>query len=75
VVRREYPNAADPDERVMYEIHEAYYDDDDRCYAITEEPTPIMACSMTDLIETLGRYIRAAEKPVLDYETRQEIPR
>lgn len=73
VVRREYPDAALVEDRVQYGIHEAYYHND-VCDAITQEPVAVTSSAPDGLLETLERMRRALQLPILDYETRQEIP-
>ena len=71
VVRREYPKAA-PSERVLYEIHEAFYNETG-CYAITEEAIDPVGETVPELKERLQKMLAAIDKPVLDYQTRKEI--
>ena len=73
VVRREYPEAASEEDRVLYGIHEVYYDEAGVCDATTVEPEPVIGTSVDDLRWTLEHMLRALDKPVLDYETRKEI--
>lgn len=73
VVRRKYPKAAMPEDRVMFQIHEAYYHKNGTCYAITTEPARLMEQDVGQLRETLKRIARALNKPTLDYRTRKEI--
>jgi len=75
VVRREFPEAT-PDDRVLYAIHEAYYEPGERKvpWAVAVDPTPVIGQSVEQLRETLQRMLRALDTPVLDYETRQELP-
>ena len=74
VVRREYPESADPEEQVLLGIHETYYDvGDGPLPMFTEEPIRVMETSVEALRETLQRMLAALDKPVLDYKTREEI--
>jgi hypothetical protein len=68
VVRRVYKY------EIEYSIHEAYYglNKDDKPSITTESIAPYGE-SMAELRETLQRMLKALDKPVLDYETREEI--
>ena len=56
-------------------IYEAYYDDanDGACYALTEKTVGIEGETMESLTAEYRLFAEAFEKPVLDYETRQEV--
>ena len=58
-----------PDE-VRYAIHEAYYDDNKKVWAISKDPVPAYGESPEDLMECLTMMIRAAsgDVVVLDYD-------
>src|SRR5271155_1287738 len=71
VVRRTY-NAGKSSQEVAYYIHEAYYGLD-ATPSITVEPTPPHGDSLAGLKKTLQQMLRALDKPMLDYETREEI--
>lgn len=73
VVRREYPKAV-PEERILYGVHEAYYDSEGVCFSVTRDPTPAYGATLDEVRRELERMLAALEKPVLDYETREEIP-
>lgn len=73
VMRREYPEQAMEEDRVQYGIHEVYYDADGKPEMHTQEPTRISEMSLDQLRSTVGRIALALAKPVLDFETRQEI--
>ena len=64
VVVREHSDGRE----AQYQIHEAYYDDDVRVEAITEDPVPVTAESLEELAEELRWMARALEAPVLKYE-------
>jgi hypothetical protein len=70
VVRRVYPGALDGE--VAYQIHEAYYGIEDKPLISTEPDHP-HGETPEELREDLERMLRALDKPVLDYETREEI--
>ena len=70
VVRRVYPGALDGE--VAYQIHEAYYGLEDKL-VITKEPDHPQGETLAELRKDLERMLRALDKPVLDYETREEI--
>jgi hypothetical protein len=73
VVRRTYDRGKSSQE-VLYSIHEAYYGiDGDINPAITVEPVAPCGESVEVLREDLRWMLRALDKPVLDYETREEI--
>lgn len=67
VVKRIYP---EPSGETFYQIHEAYYGLEDKPL-ITTEPKALVGESIDELRETLQRMLRALDKPVLDYETRE----
>ena len=69
VVKRTYPA---PSNETFYQIHEAYYGVENKP-AITEEPDYPLGESIEELREDLQRMLRALDKPVLDYDTREEI--
>lgn len=65
LVRRTYPDAA---QGVWFGIHEAYYDDDGKIYAITEEPVAPCGEAVEELREEISRMARALSAPVVIYE-------
>ena len=71
VVKRTYP---EPSGETFYQIHEAYYGlNGSGKPSITVDPMYAIGESVDELRETLQRMLRALDKPVLDYETREEI--
>jgi hypothetical protein len=73
VVRRIY-NPGQESEEVLYGIHEAYYGlEGETKPAITNDPTEPLGETVEGLREELNRMLRALDKPVLDYETREEL--
>lgn len=74
IVRRSY---SDPDDGVsmQYDIHEAYYDDsnDSKPNLITVDGVPPTGETLQELKTDLAHMILAFDRPVLDYETREEI--
>lgn len=62
----------DPKETV-YAIHEAYYHVDGVCYAITQDEVGPLGYNPQELRDCWAMMAEAFTKPVLDYETRQEI--
>jgi len=72
VVRRVYRDEIGGLQEVAYQIHGAYYGLEDKP-AITEEPDHPHGETLAELRKDLERMLRALDKPVLDYETREEI--
>lgn len=68
VVRRVYPDA-----EVLYEIHEVYYNPDGTVDMMTVDGIDPIGEDLAGLRWTLEHMLRALEKPVLDYDTREEI--
>lgn len=62
---------------VEYAIHEAYYPSDEeptgKPDSITEEAVEPSGETLKELKNDLERMLRATKKPVLDYETRDEV--
>lgn len=56
-----------------YQIHEAYYDCDGKVWAITENGVALASDDVAGLVRTLPWYIEALLRPVLDFETREEV--
>jgi hypothetical protein len=74
VVRRVFHADGDHKE-IEYAIHEAHYEtkgaSSGRCL-ITTEAVPVAADSIEGLRWVLTKMLEALDKPVLDYETREE---
>lgn len=52
----------------FYAVHEAYYDDKQRVWGVTENPSPARGDSRDEVLEALGRMIvDILRAPVLDY--------
>ena len=74
VVRRVYHHSGH--EEVTYAIHEAHYREEGKGSGkcdITMNPTDVSGESVDDLKWTLEHMLKALDKPVLDYDTREEI--
>ena len=50
---------------VSYQIHEVYYDEQDRVEAWTESPVAPMGETLHELRDELGQFLRALDSPVL----------
>jgi hypothetical protein len=73
VVRRKCSEGWEPF-KYIYGIHEAYYDDEGRCYAITAEPVEVVSESPNGINAVLAMMkLDARKRPVLDYETREPL--
>lgn len=73
VIRRMFPDAA-PSDQVQYGIHEVYYDPKRRPPSFTEDPMEVVGDSIEELRETLAHMLSCLDKPILDYDTGEEIP-
>jgi len=52
----------------FYAVHEAYYDDNKKVWAITQDPSPARGDSRDEVLEALGRMIvDILRAPILDY--------
>ena|SRR2546421_10836271 len=74
VVRRVYHHGKQ--DEVVYSIHEAHYREEGKGSGpcdITMNPTDVSGESVDDLKWTLEHMLKALDKPVLDYDTREEI--
>ena len=71
VVRRSYTHA-DGYVEDTYQIHEAYYDVEPKLL-LTISGVSAIGNTVQELREDLERMLKALDKPVLDYETREEI--
>jgi hypothetical protein len=58
---------------IYYGIHEAYYDDEDNVLFITESPVEVWGEDEDDLIKGYANMSKAFGKPVIDFDTREEI--
>lgn len=76
VVRRVY-NPGTDEEEVEHAIHEAHYEVKGKSSgpcSITTEPVRVYSSEgVAGLRQVLERMLAALDKPVLDYETREEI--
>jgi hypothetical protein len=73
VVRRVYPDAAKSEE-VLYSIHECYYDENGKLDMMTEDGIDPVGDDLEGLRWTLEHMLAALDKPVVDYETREDLP-
>lgn len=70
LVRRTYPNAAIPEERELYAVHEAYYGHARRVWGITKDAIPARGTSPEEVVKTLEMMLKDIQKaPVLDYDS------
>ena len=69
VVRRVFKSKRGEDE-VTHFIHEAYYSHDGKQISITKDPVVV---SGDDLGWVLDRMQRALSRPVIDYDTLEEV--
>lgn len=79
VVRRVYDNIPGRigEKEIVFAIHDAYYDNhfDRHPKSISVDPQSIIGTSYEELKSDLSKYIKAFEKPVLDYhDLTKEIP-
>lgn len=72
VVRKEY-TYPDGYVEVSYGIHEVFYVEGETSLAFTTNPVAPVGESVEELRITLERMLRALDKPVIDYETREEL--
>jgi len=68
VVKRKYKN-----EEETHGIYEVYYDDEDNPRACTESPIQIESFNLNTLKKDLKKIREAFQKPVLNYETFEEM--
>lgn len=61
-----------PEPETLYEIREVFYDENGDIAAIAETPD-IICHSMEDLKWTLNKMLESCDKPVIDYNTSEEI--
>jgi len=55
-------------EEVTYGIHEAFYDDNGKVFAITQEPVEVAGDDIDSLKQTLEWMEKCLEHPILEYE-------
>lgn len=67
VVRREHKHA-DGSTSFSFEIHEAYYDTNDKVSMITQDPVGSFGETLEELIECHKQMGEAFGKPILDYD-------
>lgn len=65
ILKRTYPGAF---VETLYQVHEVYYDDSGKPTMCTENPISVTGETVEEIYETLNRMIKAAEKPVLDWD-------
>ena len=53
---------------VTYEVHEVYYDKDGTKDGMTVNPIVPTGDSVAELRKDMERYMKALDKPVMDYE-------
>ena len=70
VVRRNYKGAYP---ETLYSIHETFYGLDGELPVFTTDPSDVSGESVGELRQTLQWMLKALDKPVLDYETREEV--
>lgn len=56
-----------------YAIHEVFYDDDSVPTGLTEDSVGIRGDTLDELRRDAEYYMKAFDRPVLDYETREEV--
>lgn len=59
-------------EEIQYAIYEAYYNKNDEIISWSSEPLYIAGEDLKELKQDLALYIKAFEKPVLDYNELEE---
>jgi hypothetical protein len=57
---------ANGDERPIYQVHEAFYDDDGNLKSWTAEPVCVTTDSVPDILTVLSMMAGAVDRPVLD---------
>lgn len=67
LVRRTYVGAKEPE--ISLEIHEAYYDDAGKVWAVTQEGVTVHGETVEEVRGTLERMLRCLNAPILDYES------
>ena len=58
---------------IYYGIHEVYYDDEGNVLFLTESPVEVWGEDVDDLIKGYTNMSKAFDKPVIDFNTREEI--
>jgi hypothetical protein len=61
------------DTDISYSIHRTHYDDNGKMIWISENPSQSVSDTVEGLQYTLEKMIEACKKPVLDYNTGEEI--
>ena len=61
-------------DETYYRIHEAFYENDGRCYAVTMDGVDIGGETIEECKRAYKMMSEAFNKPVLDYETREDLP-
>lgn len=56
----------------LYEVREVYYDDNGDIVNFAEQPE-VIGHSLQEVKDTLQRMIECCEKPIIDYNTGEEI--
>lgn len=73
VVRSPDPVASGADATYTYGIHEVFYDADGKPDGISEYAQDVIGDTVDDVKWLLNKMVDALGKPVLDYDTREEI--
>ncbi len=58
---------------IYYGIHEVYYNEDGSIWVLTESPVDVHGEYVEDLKEGYFNMQEAFDKPVIDFDTREEI--
>jgi len=74
VVRRTYWTWGARLDQYTYAIHEAYYGADGKITALTENPVGALSDGERSLAQVLDMMAEALSKPVVDFDTREELP-
>lgn len=61
----EFNPTGEKDQEVYYELHEVYYDNEEKPFMWTEEPVKMYTEDAEELFELIGRMIDAASKRIL----------
>lgn len=61
------------DRDITYAIHAVYYDDNGEIANISERPEHPMSDDLEGLQRTLSKMIEACNKPIIDYNTVEEL--
>lgn len=61
------------DSIITYGIHEVYYDENNDIVSISENPVPVFEETFQELKDSIERIKFCLEKPIIDYNTGEEI--